>query len=568
MLSFVKRALTAVLYRNFNAESHSSSSSTASPSSAPDSATPFANEKTEELTGTRVAHSAAALNKAYNDSTQMQENLTSQRSGSQTSLSEAGPRKKLPTKSGTTTTNWNSKESIRNKSKARSDVSKKRARANDDYSDGNSKYNELHHHEERISPKRKRAKSKNKQEAEDVEKALDANKAKEARRNREIKKAVEGEKAEEARKAREAKEAVNAKTEEAQEEPTKVFRFYCPYKNCAKGEDQRHIILTHIRKRHNANFPLCKHMNFFKTSSGKIISFDDSSRNALDEHEKVVSERADAYCCPYENCLVTEVEEKMIYNHIQLEHDPYLPNICSMSTYCFSTPSGEIIYFNERSKNSLKDIDKIEVKKIDRRTRETLYLHCPYKRCQKTYNVRHQLYCHIREAHFPKLRSMGKGRWTLPYETLYGRVVNFSMSCIDLLEENEPLLLVGRTDVSESIYPQQNVSATDRMEGGEQEKGVEVAPADEPIEEAEGQEEVEEKEEEEIYVHLKRVDPAQYNGLKYVLTTGPEGAVDEVDKNLLAAGQDLLVGLTTMYRGELEKYIRKRAQGQAHANNL
>ncbi|KAI9257251.1 hypothetical protein BDA99DRAFT_134043 [Phascolomyces articulosus] len=166
----------------------------------------------------------------------------------------------------------------------------------------------------------------------------------------------------------------------------KTVMYYCPYRKCVFPYASLRNARRHFRKTHNVIVPEIKlnkrnlHtvLRAFKTPSGRILDFDENSRDLLDDEndtktemimiKKTVETKENStknYCCPYKSCDFNSSTNRQIdvFNHIRYHHDHYFnPYSYEISPhFIFKNPQGKPIYFNEKSRATINYGERISV---------------------------------------------------------------------------------------------------------------------------------------------------------------------------------------------------------------
>ncbi|KAI9489060.1 hypothetical protein BDB00DRAFT_845497 [Zychaea mexicana] len=152
--------------------------------------------------------------------------------------------------------------------------------------------------------------------------------------------------------------------------------FYCPYNNCGVAYKQRSRVLRHLRTIHGRDIPNLiqqkNHSTVLKAPSGQILKFDESSRNILNAGDDILVEKTtivknnQVYICPYKNCHSVYAHRTSIYAHIRRGHGDksfFMGSVVSGRKLIFTNSSGESIHFDDKSKNSVNENERIIVVK-------------------------------------------------------------------------------------------------------------------------------------------------------------------------------------------------------------
>ncbi|KAI9243549.1 hypothetical protein BDA99DRAFT_530165 [Phascolomyces articulosus] len=155
---------------------------------------------------------------------------------------------------------------------------------------------------------------------------------------------------------------------------TKGGTFYCPYKDCnIMCYLYRRDLYRHIRGKHYREFPQLKYHGrnvVFTTDSGVPVNFDESSRNSLEQGTKIVIDYAEdklaKYNCPYKGCNSRHTTLSSLIRHIRPAHDQNLPirRQGSREKCVYTGPSGKVIEFDESSRDSLNDGDRLTMTEV------------------------------------------------------------------------------------------------------------------------------------------------------------------------------------------------------------
>ncbi|KAI8150278.1 hypothetical protein BJV82DRAFT_15588 [Fennellomyces sp. T-0311] len=216
-------------------------------------------------------------------------------------------------------------------------------------------------------------------------------------------------------------------------------RYYCPYQQCERDYSGSPNLYSHIRECHDAGydpFPT-KRWKVFKTPKGEVINFkSETCRNMLMQSEVITVEYLKGkvrFYCPYEGCVRTFHNCRLLYCHIRDVHYEDYPSLNSGQRVS-KAPNGDILHFDdENCRNVLKNGDTIIVE-----ISECFF--CPYQKCNYSCDSYTTLSNHIRKSHyaeFPCIRSS-----TRRCKTSDGKEINFnSESCRDMLKPDDVIII-------------------------------------------------------------------------------------------------------------------------------
>ncbi|KAI7854013.1 hypothetical protein BDC45DRAFT_138689 [Circinella umbellata] len=157
--------------------------------------------------------------------------------------------------------------------------------------------------------------------------------------------------------------------------------FCCPYQNCDSRRKRQHELYSHIRERHDPEFPRmpARAATYYtiKNSSGDDIEFNESSANMLKPNEKIVVKKelhqqdSQRFYCPYQGCDSSSIYTTGVIGHIRDRHFSKLPQKLGElnKSYFLKTASGQRLTFDVQSKNLLATGDTIVVDKFTKRKR-------------------------------------------------------------------------------------------------------------------------------------------------------------------------------------------------------
>ncbi|KAI9489063.1 hypothetical protein BDB00DRAFT_641399 [Zychaea mexicana] len=250
----------------------------------------------------------------------------------------------------------------------------------------------------------------------------------------------------------------NSSAENATASP-KQDRFYCPYRGCALSRNRQNLLNTHMREEH---FPGLVHMrgsrfrrNIFKTTWGQVIPFDESSCDLLEDGEEMVVESnvSSEFHCPYKGCIATFTKLLSTYYHMRTTHKAIIPRLNNSGEceHVFKNPSGQVINFDESSRNMLSDEDTVSIERFMKGVADDrAYYCCPYKGCIYKSNKRKLTHLHIRKRHDESFKVKTSSSLTLKAPS--GREIHLDETSKDLISESEQIVVYRRKSRKGPFY--------------------------------------------------------------------------------------------------------------------
>ncbi|KAG2226087.1 hypothetical protein INT45_011704 [Circinella minor] len=112
--------------------------------------------------------------------------------------------------------------------------------------------------------------------------------------------------------------------------------------------------------------------------------------------------------CPYKGCRSKSTAlPHSLYRHIRAKHFADFPKLSPSCIYTFKSPAGELIRFDENSRELLEEGTEILADKTYKSVAETRY-HCPYKRCHgRFYYAPSDIRSHLESRHRVVIQSDG-----------------------------------------------------------------------------------------------------------------------------------------------------------------
>ncbi|KAI8142038.1 hypothetical protein BJV82DRAFT_158130 [Fennellomyces sp. T-0311] len=150
------------------------------------------------------------------------------------------------------------------------------------------------------------------------------------------------------------------------------------------------------------------------------------------------------FFCPYQDCVCNFAHRSLLYGHIRTHYAEFF-KIKPGRGHRFTTESGEILHFDKEScRNMLKPGDPILVEYVNS---EGAAYYCPYKGCTRKTLGASSMHMHIKCQHYRDLPPLGIKKNSV-YATEEGKTIAFDESCCNLLEENQPLVVIYQATAS------------------------------------------------------------------------------------------------------------------------